>query len=36
MPQAMGATGKVKLKSKAKNNDKTLQITFLSANKGKS
>jgi hypothetical protein len=31
-----GATHKVNLeKTKAKNNDKTLQVTFLSASKGK-
>jgi hypothetical protein len=30
-----GAAGKVNLKSKDKNNDKTLQVTFLSAKKGK-
>jgi hypothetical protein len=35
MPQAMGATGKVNLKSPKSKNDKTLQVTFLSSNKGK-
>jgi hypothetical protein len=35
MPQAMGARYKVNLKRKAKNTEKTLQVTFLSVNKGK-